>query len=182
MGYKKGLFTAEEDKVIIDCIERGIRDFRAISARIDGRSPKQVKDRYEHSLDPTLERGPWSFEEDCLLVREQLEFGNIWKQISKVHLPRRSDNAIKNRFHSVAFKNITKQYAAYLSQNSVGHLNNGERSQQSILDYHKTPDSTSNVTTTSSSEKSSHSSSNKIYAENNFVNFELFELSASDSF
>lgn len=34
--------------------------------------------RWHNHLDPTIKRGDWSREEDCMLVAKHAEFGNAW--------------------------------------------------------------------------------------------------------
>ncbi len=43
-----------------------------------------------------LKTGPFTAEEDAVVVRAQAEFGNSWTRVAKL-LPGRSDNSIKKR-------------------------------------------------------------------------------------
>jgi len=64
-------------------------------------------------LDPVLllkiikikikKRGPWSLEEDVILLKGILEKGKKWSEISK-SLPGRTENSVKNRFNSLVKK------------------------------------------------------------------------------
>lgn len=71
-----------------------------ISIRLrTGRSGKQCRERWHNCVNPYINRGPWTLEEDKLIFRLRRELGNKWVAISN-RVPGRSDNQIKNRFHS----------------------------------------------------------------------------------
>ena len=46
----------------------------------------------------------WTEEEDEILINAQIQMGNKWSYISKL-LPGRSENAVKNRYNSIASRN-----------------------------------------------------------------------------
>ena len=51
--------------------EVGVRNVKwsVIAAAVNGRLGKQVRERWYNHLDPTLNKGPWTAEEDAKLVR-----------------------------------------------------------------------------------------------------------------
>ena len=65
-----------------------------------GRSGKQCRERWMNQLDPTINRAPFSPEEDAVLMREYAIFGSRWVMIGR-SMDRRTDQQIKNRFSSL---------------------------------------------------------------------------------
>ena len=70
-----------------------------IAKLLPGRLTKQVRERWQNHLDPSLLKTPWSAEEDFLLVSLQALLGNRWNEIARAFRGR-SENAIKNRWNS----------------------------------------------------------------------------------
>jgi hypothetical protein len=100
----KGSWTRHEDQTIIDFVTRnGTKSWARLSALLPGRIGKQCRERWFNALDPAMNRGPWTPEEDSRLIELHAQHGNRWTKISEL-MPTRSDNAIKNRWHSTLSK------------------------------------------------------------------------------
>lgn len=54
-----------------------------ISSLLPGRLGKQCRDRWYNQLDPTLNREPWTEEEDNILLKLHEKLGNRWIEISR---------------------------------------------------------------------------------------------------
>ena len=74
-----------------------------------GRVGKQVRERWFNHLDPRLKKGDWDKTEDNMLFKLQKRLGNKWTVIKK-SIPGRSENAIKNRFNSAKFQEISRYF------------------------------------------------------------------------
>jgi len=102
-GLKKGQWTEEEDmtltRLVHECGEEP-PDWAKISAKIPGRSTKQCRERWCFNLDPSINKGEWTSEEDEILLAKQAEVGNKWSLIAS-DLPGRTENAIKTRYKSI---------------------------------------------------------------------------------
>lgn len=68
-------------------------------------------------LDPIIKKEPWTSEEDQILILGQKDLGNCWTVIAR-DLPGRSDNAVKNRWFSVA---LQKQVSPPLASTAYCH-------------------------------------------------------------
>nr|CAB3487654.1 unnamed protein product [Digitaria exilis] len=93
MGLKKGPWTPEEDKVLVAHIQRfGHGNWRAL--------PKQAE--------LPAPRGNFSKEEEDAIIRLHEELGNRWSAIA-ARLPGRTDNEIKNVWHTHLKKRLVDQ-------------------------------------------------------------------------
>lgn len=70
-----------------------------LAHQIKGRTGKQCRERYVNHLRPDRKKGQWTDAEDNHIIRVQSELGNQWSKIA-AGLPGRSDNDVKNRWHS----------------------------------------------------------------------------------
>ena len=91
-------FSQEEDKKLKELANKyGKNNWSTISTFMNGRTPKQCRDRYCNYLTPGNFTGQWSNEEDELIIKLYREYGPKWSIIKK-SFPCRSSNSIKNRW------------------------------------------------------------------------------------
>ena len=99
-------WTPEEDAKVTELVKiHGDKKWTFIARQVNGRSGKQCRERWCHHLNPDINKGEWSSEEDKALIQAHDEIGNRWVEISE-RLMGRTDNAIKNRWNSAALKRI----------------------------------------------------------------------------
>lgn len=80
------VWSPEEDALLCSLVEElGTKAWSAIAARQGGgRNSKQVRSRWLHNLQGGLKTGPWSAEEDMILIDAHSRFGNSWAEIARL--------------------------------------------------------------------------------------------------
>jgi hypothetical protein len=114
----KRRFTAEEDQIICTKVsEVGTNSWPEIAAFVPHRDARQCRERWKHYLQPGIDSGPWTTEEDLILIDRFRTFGTKWAAFQE-WLPGRTDVQIKNRW-------------ALISRNKhLGYLKGRERKQE----------------------------------------------------
>ncbi|XP_061373583.1 transcription factor MYB17 isoform X2 [Gastrolobium bilobum] len=102
MGLKKGPWTAEEDEVLVNYIKKngGHGSWRSLP-KLAGllRCGKSCRLRWTNYLRPDIKRGPFTLEEEKLVIQLHGMLGNRWAAIAS-QLPGRTDNEIKNLWNT----------------------------------------------------------------------------------
>lgn len=109
LGVKKGPWTAEEDKKLINFIlTNGQCCWRAVP-KLAGlrRCGKSCRLRWTNYLRPDLKRGLLSEAEEKLVIDLHARLGNRWSKIA-ARLPGRTDNEIKNHWNTHIKKKLLK--------------------------------------------------------------------------
>lgn len=109
-AVKKSAWTKEEDAVLREQVHRhGPQNWAAISDALPGRNHKSCRLRWCQHLDPSVDAArPFTPEEDEKILELHRRYPNKWATIADF-LPGRTDNAIKNRWHSVLGKKYHQQ-------------------------------------------------------------------------
>ncbi|KAL0541459.1 hypothetical protein IC582_021504 [Cucumis melo] len=138
IGLKKGPWTAEEDKKLINFIlTNGQCCWRAVP-KLAGllRCGKSCRLRWTNYLRPDLKRGLLSEYEEKMVIDLHSQLGNRWSKIAS-HLPGRTDNEIKNHWNTHIKKKLKKmgidpQTHKSISQSSDNtHLSDKDKKQSS---------------------------------------------------
>ncbi|XP_022003462.1 transcription factor MYB74 [Helianthus annuus] len=134
---KKGLWSHEEDQLLISYINRyGIWNWSQMP-RFAGlaRSGKSCRLRWMNYLKPHVKKGSFSKEEEEIILQSHSVLGNRWSEIAS-RLPGRTDNDVKNHWHAYLKKRANHQYdmtpktteqnddSVELIQHPTNHVNN----------------------------------------------------------
>uniref|UniRef100_A0ACD5Z7K5 Uncharacterized protein n=1 Tax=Avena sativa TaxID=4498 RepID=A0ACD5Z7K5_AVESA len=100
-GLKKGPWTPAEDRLLVDHVRRNGEGSWHTVRRETGlqRCGKSCRLRWANHLRPNLRKGPFSPEEERLILRLHGLLGNRWARISS-QLPGRTDNEVKNYWNT----------------------------------------------------------------------------------
>lgn len=108
-SFSRQSWTPEEDEVLKAIIEKlGPKQWSSIASQLNIelhrglpiRFGKQCRERWLGSLNPVIQKSPWTEEEDNILVSQQMVLGNRWRLINE-KLPGRTENQIKNRWRKL---------------------------------------------------------------------------------
>ncbi|KAF6154793.1 hypothetical protein GIB67_032405 [Kingdonia uniflora] len=113
LGLKKGPWTPEEDQTLIDYIHRhGHGNWRQLPKQAGLlRCGKSCRLRWVNYLKPDIKRGNFTKEEEDIIIMLHQTLGNKWSVIA-ARLPGRTDNEIKNIWHTHLKKKIKQNQAS----------------------------------------------------------------------
>ncbi|KAH0715639.1 hypothetical protein KY284_008544 [Solanum tuberosum] len=124
----KGSWSKEEDDKLIGLVNiHGPKKWSTIAQELAGRIGKQCRERWHNHLNPAINKEAWTQEEELTLIRAHEAHGNKWAELSK-YLPGRSDNAIKNHWHS----SVKKKRDSYIASGLLAQFPNVNHQNQSI--------------------------------------------------
>ncbi|KAK7279222.1 hypothetical protein RJT34_24268 [Clitoria ternatea] len=158
MGLKKGPWTPEEDQILTFYIQKhGHGNWRALP-KLAGllRCGKSCRLRWINYLKPDIKRGNFSNEEEEIIMKMHELLGNRWSAIA-AKLPGRTDNEIKNVWHTHLKKRLTNSSGSKKGSNSKIKRSDSNsstltQSEHGSLNNSPEMDTTSSACTTSSSD------------------------------
>ncbi|KAJ7963795.1 MYB transcription factor [Quillaja saponaria] len=101
VNFKKGPWTISEDAILIDYVTKhGEGNWNTVQKNSGlARCGKSCRLRWANHLRPHLKKGPFSQEEQKLILELHSKYGNKWALMATL-LPGRTDNEIKNYWNT----------------------------------------------------------------------------------
>ncbi|XP_028808417.1 transcription factor WER-like [Neltuma alba] len=152
-GVKKGAWSEEEDQKLISYIQtHGHPNWRQLP-KLAGlaRCGKSCRLRWMNYLRPNLKRGNYTPQEEEIILKLHEQHGNKWSLIAE-KLPGRTDNHIKNHWHS-QLKRRSRDRGKSDSEvkgNKSGRSNNNNMTKHSESDIVKAVSELNNIFESSS--------------------------------
>lgn len=87
--------------------QHGNKTWAIVANALPLRTGKQCRERWHNHLDPMINKGEWTEEEDLQLIEAHRAMGNRWADIAKA-IEGRTDNQIKNRWNSALRRELRK--------------------------------------------------------------------------
>ena len=121
-GLRKGTWTLEEDELLTKCVHDQLKciansdnknrkiPWGEVCKHIKGRTAKQCRERWVNNLDPVINKGAWSKEEDDNMTDLYRKYGPSWAAIAK-EMNGRTENGVKIRW-----KTLSRTKAGILAQ------------------------------------------------------------------
>ncbi|CAN0058866.1 unnamed protein product [Ectocarpus sp. 6 AP-2014] len=131
-GVKRGLWTKEEDQKLKEVAAAMEYKWSHVAKLMGGRTYKQCRERYTNYLKEGLNVGPWTKEEDQLLLSMHAKVGNKWAEIAR-YLKDRSENMIKNEYMKLSRDANASQ------RRRQAHIDNHSSHTQNSLDSNTNP-------------------------------------------
>ncbi|XP_043711942.1 MYB-like transcription factor ODO1 [Telopea speciosissima] len=176
LSVKKGPWTAEEDKKLINFIlTNGQCCWRAVP-KLAGllRCGKSCRLRWTNYLRPDLKRGLLNDAEEQLVIDLHARLGNRWSKIA-ARLPGRTDNEIKNHWNTHIKKKLTKMGIDPVTHEPINKpcttttraFNSSKQTPSVVVDHQPEPAKTEESQVSSEENSSSSQPENCSGAESN---------------
>lgn len=163
-------FTPQEDATLKELVAKyGSTKWSEIAMKLPNRTGRQCRERWKNYLAPGIQNGPWSPEEDALLVQKVKELGTMWSKMVPF-FPGRTDVNLKNRWVTLRYKkgNNINDDEVKNNTNSISHKDNNEN------DDDKNEDEVEENTNLPLLNNIDSNSNNSIQVYPNFVNYNQY--------
>ncbi|KAK0671485.1 hypothetical protein QBC41DRAFT_56961 [Cercophora samala] len=130
---RKGTWTKDEDQKLRAAVEVYGARWSKIAEAVGTRNGDQCWKRWYDCLDPSIDKSPWTSDEDARLLQQVSRSGRNWSEIVHKHFPNRTSLSAKNRYSILqrkqenasksSYKKTTPAYSAASSPSPGPNLN-----------------------------------------------------------
>ncbi|XP_021743388.1 uncharacterized protein LOC110709474 [Chenopodium quinoa] len=107
-----GTWSISEDKRLKVAVTLfGHKSWHRIASFVPGRTQAQCRERWVNVLDPSLNRGQWTEEDDMRLIKAIQEHGYCWSKVAAC-VPLRTDNQCRRRWMRLFPNDVLRLKAA----------------------------------------------------------------------
>jgi hypothetical protein len=100
----KATFSSEEDNKIRKFVQvNGYERIAELARQLPNRTAKQIRERYRLYLNPNVNHGKFSIEENSKLIQYVHKYGKKWSEIAKM-MPERTDVQLKYKYRQLSQK------------------------------------------------------------------------------
>ena len=97
----RNFWKPEEDEILVNCIDEGMTKWSEMAKRIPSRNGTQCRARWYNALDPSLNKGAWTEEEDRILIEAHATLGSSSLSARNIII---TIIQITNNLHSGAYR------------------------------------------------------------------------------
>lgn len=76
-------WSDEEDRKVLEFVRKYGKNWKRIEFELNGRTSKQIRERYINQLDPDINHGKFTETEDRMIYHLFIKYGPRWSDISK---------------------------------------------------------------------------------------------------
>ena len=95
---KLGWSQEEDDKLGRLVEQHGLKNWKLIASELPGRDCKRCSERWTEHVNPDIQKGKWTAEEESTLIHAHRVHGSKWAQIAAL-LAGRPPNMIRNHWN-----------------------------------------------------------------------------------
>jgi len=96
---RRSPWSEEEDGRLKELVEEhGLKKWTVIASCLPGRDRKRCQERWSEHIDPDIQMGQWTLEEESTLIHAHRVYGTKWARM-KALLPGRPPSMIKNHWN-----------------------------------------------------------------------------------
>ncbi|ESK97215.1 dna-binding protein [Moniliophthora roreri MCA 2997] len=98
---RRGIWSTQEDALLVQAVQKYGYRWSLVSDVVKTRTNVQCARRWCDTLDPRIDKSPWTAEQDDQLLKAVERHGTKWSTLAKIYFPGRTGLALKNRYHTI---------------------------------------------------------------------------------